>query len=81
MAKKTSVYEEHVKAGAKIVEFAGYLMPIQYAGIMQEHKRVRSTVGIFDVSHMGEFKFFGSGAEEFLQKKVSIRSNEAVGIS
>ena len=68
MAKKTSVYEEHVKAGAKIVEFAGYLMPIQYTGIMQEHKRVRSTVGMFDVSHMGEFKFSGSGAEGFLQK-------------
>lgn len=68
MAKKTAVYEEHVKLGAKIVEFAGYLMPIQYAGIMQEHKRVRSTVGIFDVSHMGEFIFSGPGAEEFLQK-------------
>lgn len=68
MAKKTVLYEEHVNLGAKIVEFAGYLMPIQYSGIIQEHKRVRTTVGIFDVSHMGEFLFSGSGAEEFLQK-------------
>ncbi|HDL19246.1 MAG TPA: glycine cleavage system aminomethyltransferase GcvT [Bacteroidetes bacterium] len=68
MAKKTVLYDEHVNLGAKIVEFAGYLMPIQYAGIMQEHRRVRTTVGIFDVSHMGEFLFSGSGAEDFLQK-------------
>ena len=68
MAKKTALYDEHVRLGAKIVEFAGYLMPIQYKSIIQEHKRVRTTVGMFDVSHMGEFVFRGPGAEAFLQK-------------
>ncbi len=67
MAQKTALYDEHVKLSAKMVEFAGFLMPIQYAGIMQEHRRVRTTVGIFDVSHMGEFVFRGAGAEAFLQ--------------
>ena len=68
MAKKTVLYDEHVKLGAKIVDFAGYLMPVQYSGIIKEHRRVRTTVGIFDVSHMGEFRFSGLGAEAFLQK-------------
>lgn len=52
--KKTKFYNIHVKEGAKIVEFAGYLMPIQYSSIIGEHKAVRNSVGIFDVSHMGE---------------------------
>lgn len=54
--------------GAKIVEFAGFLMPILYTGIVDEHIRVRTTVGIFDVSHMGEFRISGTGALRFLQK-------------
>ena len=66
--KKTALYETHEKLGAKLVEFAGYYMPIQYAGIKQEHKRVRSTVGLFDVSHMGEFFIKGDNALDFLQK-------------
>ena len=66
--KKTALYEIHKKLGAKLVEFAGYYMPIQYGGIIQEHKRVRSTVGLFDVSHMGEFFIRGDNALEFLQK-------------
>ena len=66
--KKTGFYNIHRESGAKIVEFAGYEMPIQYAGIMQEHKRVRSTVGLFDVSHMGEFFISGKNARAFLQK-------------
>ncbi len=66
--KKTPLYDKHLQAGAKMVEFAGYYMPVQYAGIIQEHHRVRSTVGLFDVSHMGEFSFHGSGTLEFLQK-------------
>lgn len=68
MTKKTAVYDEHVKLGAKIVEFAGYMMPVQYNGIIQEHRKVRSSVGMFDVSHMGEFTFRGTEAEAFLQK-------------
>ena len=65
--KKTALYEIHKQVGAKIVNFAGYYMPIQYRGIQEEHVRVRTTVGIFDVSHMGEFEFKGLRAEQFLQ--------------
>ncbi|MBN1350862.1 glycine cleavage system aminomethyltransferase GcvT [candidate division KSB1 bacterium] len=66
-AKKTALYEIHKKLNARIVEFAGYLMPIQYKGIMDEHRRVRQTVGIFDVSHMGEFIISGEKSLDFLQ--------------
>lgn len=67
MVKKTSVYEEHLKYGAKIVEFADFLMPIQYEnGILNEVKRVRKTVGLFDVSHMGEVEIKGEGALDFI---------------
>ena len=65
--KKTALYEVHEKLGAKIVEFAGFLMPIQYRGINEEHLRVRKTVGAFDVSHMGQFEFAGEKAGDFLQ--------------
>ena len=66
--KKTSLYSEHVHLNAKIVDFAGYQMPIQYSGIMEEHQAVREKCGIFDVSHMGEFIISGSGATEFLNE-------------
>jgi len=66
--KKTALYETHKNAGAKIVEFGGYWMPVQYRGIIEEHKKVRSSVGIFDVSHMGEFVVKGPGAEEYQQR-------------
>jgi len=66
--KKTGFYDIHRQLGAKLVEFAGYYMPIQYRGIMEEHRRVRSTVGLFDVSHMGEFFVAGAQALPFLQK-------------
>jgi aminomethyltransferase len=66
--KRTALYEVHRKLSAKIVEFAGYLMPVQYQGIIEEHKRVRKSVGIFDVSHMGEFIIKGENATEYLQK-------------
>lgn len=66
--KKTGFYDIHQKLGAKLVEFAGYYMPIQYRGIMEEHRRVRQTVGLFDVSHMGEFYVSGLSALDFLQK-------------
>lgn len=66
--KKTALYDLHVAAGGKLVEFAGYFMPIQYRGIIEEHRRVRATAGLFDVSHMGEFIVRGPAAEAFLQK-------------
>lgn len=71
MAKKTPFYDIHKKLGAKIVEFAGYYMPIQYRSITEEHKRVRKSVGIFDLSHMGEFMVSGHGARQFVQYAVT----------
>ena len=66
--KKTVLYDTHVALGARMVEFAGYWMPVQYRGIIEEHKKVRRAVGIFDVSHMGEFIIKGAQAGAYLQK-------------
>ena len=55
--KKTVLYEKHLALNGKMVPFAGYLMPVQYEGVNIEHLHVRSSVGLFDVSHMGEFFF------------------------
>ena len=65
--KKTSLYSRHLELGGKMVPFAGYLMSIQYSGIGVEHNAVRESAGIFDVSHMGEFRVSGKNAEAFLQ--------------
>lgn len=65
--KRTPLHEEHVALGARMVPFAGWEMPVQYTGIIDEHKAVRSSAGVFDVSHMAEFRVFGTGAEAFLQ--------------
>ena len=64
--KKTPLYNHHVKYGAKMVNFGGFNMPIQYKGISVEHECVRKNVGIFDVSHMGEFIVEGSEAKDYL---------------
>lgn len=61
--KRTSLYNVHVALGAKMVPFAGYDMPVQYNGLKDEHMAVRNSVGLFDVSHMGEFKITGKDAE------------------
>ncbi len=66
--KRTPYTDYHIAAGAKMVPFAGYLMPVQYSGIIEEHKAVRSNVGLFDLTHMGEFEVSGPKALEFLQK-------------
>ena len=66
--KHTALYEEHVKAGGKMVPFAGFELPVQYEGIAAEHKRVRSAIGLFDVSHMGEIVFSGPRAAEVVQR-------------
>ncbi len=60
--KRTPLYDVHVKAGARMVPFAGWEMPVQYTGIVEEHRAVRSAVGCFDVSHMGEFEVSGPEA-------------------
>lgn len=62
MEKKTPFYDQHVAAGGKMVPFAGFLMPVQYVGIIEEHRHVRSAVGLFDVSHMGEIEVRGPEA-------------------
>lgn len=70
-SRKTSLHAEHLNLGAKMVDFAGYDMPVQYAGIIEEHHATRNEVGIFDVSHMGEFRVSGPGAFEFLQRMLT----------
>lgn len=72
--KTTPLTETHIVLGAKMVSFAGYNMPIQYEGITIEHKTVRNAVGVFDVSHMGEFLIEGPNALALIQ---SISSNDA----
>lgn len=64
--KRTPFYEKHVQLCAKILPFAGYFMPIQYMSILEEHRVVRENVGVFDVSHMGEFIVSGANAGNFL---------------
>ncbi|MDR0646398.1 MAG: glycine cleavage system aminomethyltransferase GcvT [Elusimicrobiota bacterium] len=65
--KKTSLYDACVKAGGKMVDFHGWLMPVQFEGIIAEHSAVRKNAGLFDVSHMGEVWFEGKDAHKFLQ--------------
>ena len=65
--KKTRLYSVHERLGAKIVEFAGFKMPVQYTSIISEHKSVRNSVGIFDVSHMGEIFINGDRALDYVQ--------------
>jgi aminomethyltransferase len=72
--KKTALYNKHKELGAKMVSFAGYDMPVQYNGVNAEHISVRNNVGIFDVSHMGEFIISGENALALIQK---ISSNDA----
>lgn len=66
MLKRTALFDKHVALGARMVEFGGWEMPIQYSGILEEHKAVRTAGGLFDISHMGEVFVGGPAAEEFL---------------
>jgi aminomethyltransferase len=68
---RTPLYDRHVAAGARLVPFAGYEMPVQYAGVIPEHMAVRTDCGIFDVSHMGEIEVEGPRAKELLQGLLS----------
>lgn len=76
--KKTALYDKHLEMGAKMLPFAGYEMPISYSTISEEHLNVRNNVGIFDVSHMGEFIIEGTDALHFIQ---SISSNNAARLN
>jgi aminomethyltransferase len=69
--RRTPLYDRHVAAGAKLVPFAGWEMPVQYQGIREEHLAVRSACGMFDVSHMGEIETSGPQATELLQRLLS----------
>jgi aminomethyltransferase len=70
-ARRTPLYQKHVAAGARMVEFAGWEMPVQYAGVIEEHRAVREKCGVFDVSHMGEVEFTGPRGLEALNRIVS----------
>jgi aminomethyltransferase len=69
--RRTALFDRHVAAGAKLVEFAGWEMPVQYEGVRQEHMAVREDVGVFDVSHMGEIETSGPDALGLLQRLLS----------
>jgi aminomethyltransferase len=68
--KRTPLFDLHRELGARLVEFAGWEMPVQYSGVIDEHRAVRERAGLFDVSHMGEFTCAGDGALDFLQGMV-----------
>jgi aminomethyltransferase len=71
MAKKTRLYDVHVRHGGKIVDFFDWNLPVQFKGIISEHEAVRTKAGLFDVSHMGEFFLEGKDAQAFLQRVVT----------
>jgi aminomethyltransferase len=71
MLKRTPLYEQHLALKAKLIDFGGWEMPVQYSGLVPEHNAVRSGVGLFDVSHMGEFSVSGPGALEFTNSLVT----------
>lgn len=75
---RTPLYDEHVRQGARMVEFGGWEMPVQYSSIIAEHKAVRTGAGIFDISHMGEFGISGPDALAFIQRTFT---NDAAAIA
>jgi aminomethyltransferase len=71
MGRRTPLYDRHVALGARMVDFAGWDMPLQYTSMREEHLAVRSAAGLFDVSHMGEVSIRGAGAPAFVQRLIS----------
>src|SRR5215475_9533760 len=69
--KRTPLFSVHKKLGGKLIEFGGWEMPVQYTSIVEEHLAVRSSAGLFDISHMGEVSISGPSAEDFLNKLVT----------
>ena len=72
--KNVALVNKHISLGAKMVPFAGYLMPVSYSGLIDEHLTVRKAMGVFDVSHMGEFILKGENALDLIQR---VTSNDA----
>lgn len=82
MAKRTALYDEHVKLNGRMVEFGGWDMPVQYTGLADEHETCRTKVALFDVSHMGEVRVKGAGSLDYLNRLVTnnvskIKDNQA----
>ncbi|HSE96388.1 MAG TPA: glycine cleavage system protein T, partial [Methylomirabilota bacterium] len=75
--RRTPLHAAHVRHGARLIAFGGWDMPVQYTGIVDEHRTVRSAVGCFDVSHMGEFEFRGPEATTALQR---LTTNDVAGL-
>jgi len=80
---RSPFFKKHVELNAKMIDFYGWEMPIQYSGIIDEHKNVRENVGLFDVSHMGRFRIKGDGAEQQIQNLITndiskINDNQAI---
>lgn len=69
--KKTPLYEKHLELEGKVIDFGGWLLPVEYSGIIPEHEAVRTAAGLFDVSHMGEVIVTGRDAEKYIQKMVT----------
>jgi aminomethyltransferase len=69
--RKTPLYDEHMRLGARMVPFAGWLMPVQYTSIVEEHLAVRNNVGVFDISHMGQFIVDGAGGSDWLNNMLT----------
>src|SRR6056297_1758686 len=74
--KKTAIYDEHLNLDAKIIDFGGWQMPVQYSSIIDEHKAVRNKAGLFDVSHMGEILVKGKDSLELVQKLITNDASE-----
>ncbi|MFM7605784.1 MAG: hypothetical protein ACKO8Z_11395 [Prosthecobacter sp.] len=68
---RTPLHDVHLELGGRMVPFAGWEMPVQYSGIVEEHKAVRKAVGVFDISHMGQFLVGGKNAEAFLNRTLT----------
>lgn len=73
MSLRTPLYDKHLASGGRMVDFAGWEMPVQYTGILDEHRAVREACGVFDISHMGEFFVRGTGAEAWLDSLLTNR--------
>ena len=71
--KQTPLYEKHLALGARLIDFGGWELPVQYTGILEEHQQVRAAAGLFDVSHMGEITVKGDGATDFLDRLLTNR--------
>src|SRR5690242_6461102 len=77
--RRTPLYDRHVAMGARMVEFGGWEMPVQYTGIVDEHNAVRNAAGLFDISHMGEVEVKGPDALAFLQH-VATQDVASIGV-